>query len=50
MFTESASIEELNAEAERQGFVTLAMDGVRHLSNGTTSIDELRRVLLSGGD
>jgi len=50
MFTDSASIEELNAEAARQGFVTLAMDGVRHLSNGTTSIDELRRVLLSGGD
>ena len=50
MFTDSASIEELNAEAEKQGFVTLAMDGVRHLANGTTSIDELRRVLLSGGD
>ena len=50
MFTESASIEELNAEAAKQGFITLAMDGVRHLSNGTTSIDELRRVLLSGGD
>lgn len=50
MITDSASAEELNIEAAKQGFVTLAMDGVRHLTNGTTSIEELRRVLLSGGD
>jgi len=50
MITESASVEELNTEATKQGFVTLSMDGIRHLENGTTSIDELRRVLLSGGD
>jgi type II secretory ATPase GspE/PulE/Tfp pilus assembly ATPase PilB-like protein len=37
-------------QAAKEGFVTLGQDGVRHLQNGTTSVEELRRVLLSGGD
>jgi type IV pilus assembly protein PilB len=50
MITDGASAEELTAEALRQGYKNLSMDGIRHLSEGSTSIDELRRVLLSGGD
>lgn len=50
MITEGATAEELLEQAVKDGFVSLAQDGIRHLRNGNTSVDELRRVLLSGGD
>jgi type II secretory ATPase GspE/PulE/Tfp pilus assembly ATPase PilB-like protein len=50
LITAGATVTELTEQAAKDGFVTLAMDGVRHLQNGVTSVDELRRVLLSGGE
>jgi type IV pilus assembly protein PilB len=50
LITEGAGVEVLMEQAAKEGFVTLGQDGVRHLQNGTTSVEELRRVLLSGGD
>jgi type II secretory ATPase GspE/PulE/Tfp pilus assembly ATPase PilB-like protein len=50
MITAGVTAEELLEQAIKDGFITLAMDGIRHLRNGATSVEELRRVLLSGGD
>ena len=36
---------EIRARAREQGFITLADDGLRRVLNGTTSLEELGRVV-----
>lgn len=40
-----ASTHEIRCHAERIGFTSLAEDGLRHVLEGSTSLDELRRVV-----
>jgi type II secretory ATPase GspE/PulE/Tfp pilus assembly ATPase PilB-like protein len=39
-----ATTKEIREAANRQGFLTLADDGIRNIINGITSIDEVTRV------
>ena len=43
--TEYCSTHEIRTRALAQGFITLADDGMRRVLNGTTSLEELGRVI-----
>ena len=44
LLVQGATAKEIKAEANKQGFLTLADDGVRHVIAGITSIKEISRV------
>jgi general secretion pathway protein E/type IV pilus assembly protein PilB len=44
LLARGATTKEIREAAYEQGFFTLADDGVRHIMQGTTSIDEVARV------
>ena len=44
LLAQGASTKEIRDEAYRQGFFTLADDGIRHIVEGITSIEEVARV------
>lgn len=45
LISRRATAREIRHQAERDGFVSLADDGVRRVLDGSTSLDELRRVV-----
>ena len=44
LLAQGVSTKEIRDEAYRQGFFTLADDGIRHIASGITSIEEVARV------
>jgi type II secretory ATPase GspE/PulE/Tfp pilus assembly ATPase PilB-like protein len=48
--TVDSTVEDILATAKKDGYKTLAEEGIRHLQLGTTSLDEIKRVLLFGGE
>jgi type IV pilus assembly protein PilB len=47
---EDSTVEDILATAKIEGYKTLSEEGLRHLELGTTSLDEIKRVLLFGGE
>ncbi|MGK9522576.1 hypothetical protein O6471_24075, partial [Salmonella enterica subsp. enterica] len=45
MVARRATLREMNAYAERQGFVPMAADGMRRVREGVTTIEEVSRVV-----
>jgi len=47
---ENSTVEDILAAAKIEGYKTLSEEGLRHLEIGNTSLEEIKRVLLFGGE